>query len=236
MAVRPYNVGRSNVYIRRLVTAGVRPLTLCQIILILAEGHDRIAERYAQWGQHNTVDEVRPRYVSLLLDQLPEGVDVLEFGCGGGGSTTRQLAERFALTGVDLSARQIELARQNLPEATFIHADMTKLELPPASFDAVVALYSLTHLPYSDLPGVLLKIGSWLRPGGLLLATIGARSDPGTVEPNWLGAPMYFSGYGVEENCRYVEQAGLTIESAQVEVIFEDGEPVKFLWVVARRV
>jgi SAM-dependent methyltransferase len=203
---------------------------------IVAAGYDRIAERYADWAINAVVDEARPRYVSLILDRLAPGADVLELGCGGGGSTTRQLADRFALMGVDISSRQIELARRNLPAARFIHADLAELDLTPASFDAVVAFYTLTHLPHGELPAALQKIGSWLRPGGLFVATLGARSDPGTVEPDWLGAPMYFSGYGVDENRRFVERASLDIESAQVETIFEDGEPVAFLWVVAQRV
>jgi 2-polyprenyl-3-methyl-5-hydroxy-6-metoxy-1,4-benzoquinol methylase len=95
---------------------------------IVAEGYDRIAERYAEWGQHNTIDRARPRYISLLLERLAESADVLELGCGGGGLATRQLAEPFVLTGVDLSARQIELARQNPPEATFIHEDGEPVE------------------------------------------------------------------------------------------------------------
>ena len=59
--------------------------------------------------------------------------------------------------------------------------------------------------------------------------------DMGTIEPDWLGAPMYFSGYGVEDNRHFVENAGLEIESALIETIVEDGEPVRFLWIVARR-
>src|SRR5947209_6197263 len=43
---------------------------------------------------------------------------------------------------------------------------------------------------------------------GLLVATLSARPDPGTVEPDWLGAPMYFSGYSVEDNRSFVKGAG----------------------------
>jgi SAM-dependent methyltransferase len=109
---------------------------------IVAEGYDRVADRYAQWAYHEVVDEARPRYVALVLDSLPEGASVLELGCGGGGPSTRQLAARFSLTGVDISARQVELARQSAPGATFIHADMSRVEFPSSSFDGVVAFYA----------------------------------------------------------------------------------------------
>jgi len=202
---------------------------------IVADGYDLIADRYAQWVAREVVDQVRTRYTTLLLERLPRGAAILEIGCGGGGPTTQKLAERFALTGVDISARQIDLARQNVPHATFIHADVTRLELAPASFEGVAAFYTLTHFPYGELPQVIDKIGTWLRPGGVLVATLSARADSGTIEPAWLGAPMYFSGYRVEDNRSFVERAGLQIESARIETILEDGQPVQFLWVVAKK-
>jgi SAM-dependent methyltransferase len=40
---------------------------------IVAEGYDRIAETYATWSRLQVVDEVRPRYTSVLLDQQSAG-------------------------------------------------------------------------------------------------------------------------------------------------------------------
>ena len=202
---------------------------------VVADGYDRIAARYAQWLAHEVVDEIRPRYTQVLLDGLPPGARVLELGCGGGGPTTRLLAERFSLTGVDLSTGQLDLARRNVPGATFLHADMTTLAFEPESFDAVASFYALGHLPYGELPRLIPRIASWLRPGGLLVASMAARDNPGEVEPDWLGAPMYFSGYAPAENRRFVEQAGLEVLSAQEEAILEDGRPTVFHWILARK-
>jgi SAM-dependent methyltransferase len=138
---------------------------------IVAAGYDRIAEQYCAWASQVRQEE-RAKYTSLLLDQLPAGAAVLELGCGAGLPTTRQLAERFAVTGVDISARQIALARHHVPTATFLHADMTQLAFVPASFDAVVAFYSLMHVPRHEHPGLLRQIATWLRVGGVLLAAL----------------------------------------------------------------
>ncbi|MEK6569925.1 MAG: hypothetical protein AABZ61_01035, partial [Bacteroidota bacterium] len=54
-------------------------------------------------------------------------------------------------------------------------------------------------------------------------------------EPDWLGAPMYWSGYDEKTARRLLEAADLAIERAQIETADEDGKPVSFLWVVARR-
>jgi SAM-dependent methyltransferase len=202
---------------------------------IVATGYDRIAERYAQWSRDEVVDEARPKYLSLLLDSLPTGADVLELGCGGGNPTTRRLAERFTLTGVDISGRQIELARLAVPAAEFVCDDMTRIVFPSQSFDAVASFYSFNHLPFGELASMLVRIASWLRPHGLLVTALASRFDSGTVDADWLGASMYFSGYAPDDTRRFVEDAGLSIVSLQTEEIIENGVSVQFDWLVARK-
>jgi SAM-dependent methyltransferase len=134
------------------------------------------------------LDGERTRVVTLLRDRLPAGAKVLELGCATGVPTTRELVKRFAVTGVEISARNIALARQRVPEARLLHADITQLDLPPASFDAVVAFYTITHVPREEHAPLLQGIARWPRPGGLFVASMGAGDDPGTVEDDWLGA------------------------------------------------
>ena len=201
---------------------------------IVEHGYDRIAEQYPEWANRVRVEE-RERYTQVLLDGLPEGAAVLDLGCATGELLTKQLAQRFAVTGVDLAARQIELAKRCVPEATFIHADMTRMRFPPASFDAVAAFYALTHVPREEVPPLVRSIFSWLRPGGLFVASLGAGDDPGGVEDDWLGVPMYFSAYDSAGSRRLVEEAGFEIVSAREEAAEEDGLRIVFLWVVARK-
>ena len=202
---------------------------------VVADGYDRIVDEYERWVKEDLVDDVLPRYAALLMDELPAGAKVLELGCGGGGPTTRALAARFDLTGVDLSARQIAKARRNVPDATFVHGDVCAVEFPPESFDAVASFYAFLHLPHGALPGLVAKIGTWLRPGGLFVATMAGGGDSQVVEPDFLGAPMYFSGYATEDNQRFVEDAGLVVARAQQEVILENGRKVGFFWIVAHK-
>ena len=62
-----------------------------------------------------------------------------------------------------------------------------------------------------------------------------AGDDPGTVEDDWLGAPMYFSAFDAATNRRLVQDAGLELLSADEITGDEDGVPVTFLWMVARK-
>jgi ubiquinone/menaquinone biosynthesis C-methylase UbiE len=200
---------------------------------VVAEGYDRIADEYLEWTQGARGEE-RAYYTSVLLERLPRGAKVLDLGCGAGVPTTRSLAARFEVTGVDISARQIALARQNVPQATFIQADMTSLNLAPTSFDAVAAFYALIHVPREEQAELLRDIASWLRPGGLLVAAMGTHATQADLD-NLLGASMYWSGFDSETNRQLVEEAGLHVVSAREETAEEFGEPVTFLWIVAQK-
>jgi SAM-dependent methyltransferase len=201
---------------------------------VVEQGYDRIAERYLEWVRNSRAEE-RTRYTSVLLDELSAGADVLDLGCGAGVPTTRELARRFRVTGVDISARQIAIARQVVPKAQFIQADITQLDFAPASFDAVSAFYALIHVPGQEQSKLLRDIASWLRPGGLLVATMGTCSIKADYGEDFLGAPMYWSSFDSQTNRRLVEEAGLHVISAREETAEEFDKPVTFLWVVAQK-
>ena len=200
---------------------------------IVAAGYDVVAERYLEWSGKRPSGP-RLRWLSKALELIPPGAEVLELGCGAGIPMTAALAEGRRVTGVDISATQIELARRNVPAATFLQADMTTLEFPAGSFDAVTAFYSLTHVPRDEQGPLLEQIARWLRPGGVFVASMGAGDDPGDVEHDWLGVDMYFSHFGAKKNRRLVEHAGFKVEEAEIDAEPEDRHDARFLWIVAR--
>jgi ubiquinone/menaquinone biosynthesis C-methylase UbiE len=201
---------------------------------IVRQGYDRCVRQHAEWTQEVRKEE-RERYTELLRQRVPKGARILELGCGAGVPTTRELAEQYAVIGVDLSAGQLALARQNVPAASLVQADMTRLGLAPASFDAVAAFYSLIHVPRGEQPALLKEITSWLHPGGWLVATMGVHDVEAGYEEDWLGAPMYWSTYDAATNRRLVAEAGLRLVQASEETAAEFGQPVTFLWIVAQK-
>ena len=200
---------------------------------IVAAGYDVVAERYLAWSGMRPSGP-RLRYLEKARELIPPGADVLELGCGAGIPMTVALAEGRRVTGVDISAAQIALARRNVPAATFLQGDMTTLQFPAASFDAVLAFYSLTHVPRDEQGPLLERIAAWLRPGGVFIASMGAEPDPGGVEQDWLGIDMYFSHFGAKKNRRLVEDAGLRVESSEILAEPPDRHDARFLWIVAR--
>jgi SAM-dependent methyltransferase len=202
---------------------------------IVRRGYDAIGRRYLETLALSR-SSPRMRYLNTLLRELGGNSAVLELGCGPGYPVTQALAMRFKVVAVDLSARQLALARRHAPAAFLVQADMCRLHFCPASFDAVVAFYSLTHVPRARLGELLARVAEWLRPGGLFVATMGAGDTPGSVEEDWLGVPMFFSHFDSRTNLQLLDGAGLRVERDDVVTeVEDDGQEVSFLWVVARR-
>jgi SAM-dependent methyltransferase len=200
---------------------------------IVARGYDAIALRYAEWA--GKIDSPVMEWVRDLDSRLEEGADVLELGCGRGVPATRELARRHRVTGVDISAVQVELARHHVPEASFVHADAMELDVAPASFDAIVALFVFGHVPAEEQPGLIARIGLWLRDGGLFLGTFGAGEPGEEIDRDWLGTPMFFASLAAEAYLPLMREAGLEPVRDEVVAHHEPGHgEVSFRWLLAR--
>jgi SAM-dependent methyltransferase len=201
---------------------------------IVARGYDAGADRFAAW-QRQVTGSGRLERLEDLLALLPERPDVLELGSGAGVRSTRMLSERARLTGIDISAEQVRRARGRVPGARFVHADVTRVELEAASFDAVAAFYVFNHLPREELGTLIGKIAGWLRPGGYLLGSFGASDNPGWYGCAIGGLETFFSGYEPEVTLALVRAAGLDVVRDELETIEEPEGAATFLWVLARR-
>jgi cyclopropane fatty-acyl-phospholipid synthase-like methyltransferase len=198
-------------------------------------GYDAIAEAYAAWAA--TFESPELQWVEELLSHLDEESDVLDLGCGGGRTAARIVADLHRYTGVDLSLVQIERARERIPTGRFIVADVTRVELEPESFDAVMSLFMFGHIPRAEQGPLLARVYEWLRSGGWLLTTMGTGGSDDDVEDDWLGAPMFFASFDPDTNRKLLVDAGFEIEHERVIVHDEPGHgPVSFMWVLASRV
>lgn len=97
---------------------------------------------------------------------------VLEIGCGTGGTALALAPGVAQIIGADVSAEMVRIARRktaagDADNVVFEKAAATE-EVPNAPFDAVLA-FSLLHL-VGDLPAVLERAHSQLKPGGLFIS------------------------------------------------------------------
>jgi SAM-dependent methyltransferase len=181
---------------------------------LVRRGYDSISLAYRsdEGDAHGTSAEDVSRYAGWVADLaalLRPGARVVDLGCGAGIPATRELATHgLQVLGVDFSAVQLRRARRLVPGAGLIQADMTALQLRPASADAVVSFYALIHVPVADQQALFPRIRDWLRPGGYFLATVGATRWTGTKR--YLGADMFWDHADTGTYLRWFEEARLT--------------------------
>lgn len=117
---------------------------------------------------------VRAAWATLLSDHLPPApARVADLGCGTGTLSVLLAGTGYAVDGLDVSPRMLELARAKaagLP-VTLAEGDAADPDLPAGSYDVVLCRHVLWALP--DQVAVLGRWGRLLRPGGRMLLVEG---------------------------------------------------------------
>ena len=178
---------------------------------LVEHGYDRCAGAYAETRQSKTQDSIL-----TLKDHLNDGNIVLDVGCGTGVPVARDLARHFTVTGVDISGEMIDRARVNVPQGTFIHADIMSVEFPLLYFDAVVAFYSIFHLPREEHQALFHRIYQWLKPDGYLMATVGMKEQSTYANEDFFGAKMVWSHYGLSDYMMMLDTLGFNILAVSI--------------------
>ena len=201
---------------------------------IVEQGYDAMADAYLYYMDQMTGDP-RLRFLDQLLGRLRSGSQIVDLGCGAGIPCTAKLAEQHNVLGIDISAEQLRRARDRIPSARFTKADIATVDLPPRTLDAVTAFYSLTHIPRVEHAEVFRRIASWLKEDGYLLATLSARGESDGIEDDFVGVPMYFSGYGPDTTLRLLDEAGFDLVINEIVTMNGPGGEDSFQWLLARK-
>ena len=95
----------------------------------------------------------------------------LDAGCGTG-LNLRDLPA--GSTGLDINPRNLALLRQRLPTMNVVEGDLEAMPFPDGAFGTIVCTEVLEHVP--DPSTALAEIRRVLRPGGMLIGSVPARS------------------------------------------------------------
>lgn len=179
---------------------------------IVREGYDKLSYDYRA---DSTPDNYAhyAEWIQLLVDRLPHRASILDIGCGCGLPATKLLAEHFDITGIDFSEVQIERAKELVPSARFLCGDISELDFPPESYDAIVSFYAIIHTPLEEHTKLFANIARWLRPSGFFLATVGHDAWTG-AEDAYLDVPggkMAWSHADEATNVRWLKDVGLHV-------------------------
>ena len=100
-----------------------------------------------------------------------EGVTVLDLGCGTGKLTARMVEAGHPVTAVDFSGQMLQAAAHNAPGATFVQAELAQVPdlLAGQTFDCIIAVYALHHLPDQQKYALLTALREHLNPEGVIV-------------------------------------------------------------------
>ena len=129
-------------------------------------------EGYAKWSQnYDTIDNAllvaEQPVVEAITSAVPAG-RALDAACGTGRHAAH-LARTHEVTGVDGSPEMLAVAREKVPGAEFIEADLCGIPLPDASFDVVVCALALCH--FADLLPPVRELARLAKPGATVVLT-----------------------------------------------------------------
>jgi SAM-dependent methyltransferase len=128
----------------------------------------------------------------------------LDVGCGCNGRLIEYLkSENFFVDGVDVSERMVALARQRNPDVRFHHADICEWILP-RKYNFITGWDSIWHVPLTNQGRVLEKLCGALNRGGVFIFTLGGVGQPGEIQDNHMGVPMYTGTLGIPKTLELI--------------------------------
>jgi 2-polyprenyl-6-hydroxyphenyl methylase/3-demethylubiquinone-9 3-methyltransferase len=141
----------------------------------------KFEEMASRWwdpdSEFKALHEINPLRLDFIDDRVGlSGKRVLDVGCGGGILAESMAGRGADVTGIDMGAAPLEVARLHLLE-TGLQVDYRQTtaeamaDAEPASFDVVTCMEMLEHVP--DPASVIDACARLVRPGGrVFLSTI----------------------------------------------------------------
>jgi SAM-dependent methyltransferase len=137
---------------------------------------------------------------------VPKDGKVVDLGCGGGQWLQHLSIEGYRGCGIDVSENMIRIAKQNAPDAEFIHGSLDEVRIP-----ACVAATSLGEpLNYLNsgqaMRRAMRNVFAALSPGGAFIFDVRhPATGPVEVQNHFKSAEEWFCHARIEENYRTQE-------------------------------
>ena len=184
--------------------------------LAVQSSYDLVAQEYAERIFHELDDKPLDRE---WLDRFALKVrglgPVCDMGCGPG-HVARYLHDRgIDVFGIDLSPGMVTQAQQLNPGIEFKQGNMLALEAKSETWGAIVAFYSLIHIPREKVNQALQELRRVLQPNGLLLLAFHVGRETVHID-EWWGkvVSLDFTYFQQVEMESYLRTAGFEIEDA----------------------
>jgi SAM-dependent methyltransferase len=191
--------------------------------------YDTVANSYTEYIRDALAGEPYLRAALALFADLVHAAGsgpVADVGCGPGHVTAHLHKLGVNAFGIDLSPAMIDIARQEHPDLRFEVGSMTDLQLADASITALLAFWSLIHIPDEAIPTVFGHFRRVLRPGGHLLLGLHVGDESRLKTQGYGGHPMkvYVHLRQPDQVAAWLRDAGFTVK-AQLLINLDESVP-----------
>ena len=144
-----------------------------------SNGYEGIAAEFLAGRGRAPSTAIGTKEVREWARTLPQGAVVLDLGCGSGLPITKVLVdEGLRVFAVDASPSMVDAFRRNLPDAEVACEPVDESPFFHRTYDAVLAWGLIFLLPVEEQRRLIRRAAGVLTPGGRLLFTSCAGTEP----------------------------------------------------------
>ena len=123
----------------------------------------------------------------------------------------------------------VDVAKKIVPEAEFHQQNILTLDFPGGSFDGIICVYTLWHIPREKHPATIRNFHRMLKLGGIMVLNTGVLESDGMSQ--FFGEPMLWSTNKPKQSLAVVKELGM-------EIVFEGALKLggeRQYWIFARK-
>ncbi|MGW2721428.1 class I SAM-dependent methyltransferase [Streptomyces sp. NPDC001492] len=143
---------------------------------------------------------------AMLATAIPDGVKVMDFGCGDGRVAIPMAARGYEVTAVDSSQRMLNRLTERASGLATVQADADGIagHLGRRRMDAVYCLAVLIHHSYADCLHIIERLRAATKLGGTLVLDWPISDQPSEAD-SWIGVTTW----SPEQQAEACERIGL---------------------------
>ncbi|WP_199256175.1 class I SAM-dependent methyltransferase [Mycolicibacterium mengxianglii] len=145
-------------------------------------GYEALADRYAETFPGPFQSPIERHAVEAFVENIHATGVVVDVGCGLGHVTADIARRGLDVIGCDPSPAMLAIARRNYPHLDFIDTDATMAGVT-GPISAVIARFSLIHIPPDQVSDILRLWAGRLRPETPVLIASQSSDTPGAATP-----------------------------------------------------
>ncbi len=203
---------------------------------ITIHAYNRNADKYA--NKFTNFESYKEKILLFQKNYIPRHSYILDIGCGPGNNAKILLEqdESHKITGIDLSAEMINIAKDIAPQCKFKVQDIREIN-PDQKYDAIIASFCIVHLSDNETNTLIPKISKMLKENGSLYLSYMEGNKSGFETTSFSDDDIYFNYFKRDDIIKLLSENSIeTIEITSGSYQEQDGSITEDVFIFARKI